>query len=202
MKSLSISDSNQLLAAIGMRIGDWNQIAPTDRTPADLMQRTSFTAPRASSELFCLAFHAAGWLPSGRWKLLQIDNSNYFNVVDRSLLSQLLFGTQWLCNLNTPECSSFLFEYADRGDINQKTDLQIAHLIYSLLLVEGHAYLVSAGSKDKELLAIHDGTLCFSSLRTDVSGATDALTRFKENPRGYPRWVVDAMAQDQDRPVM
>ncbi|WP_129781560.1 hypothetical protein [Peristeroidobacter soli] len=202
MKSLSISDSNQLLAAIGMRIGDWNQVAPIDRTQADLVHRTSFTAPRESSELFCLAFHAAGWLPSGRWKLLQIDNSNYFNVVDRSLLSQLLFGTQWRCNLNAPECSSFLFEYADRADANQKSDLLISHLIYSLLLVEGHAYLVSAASKYQELLAIQDGAVHFSSLQTDVSGAAAALARFKENPSNYPRWVADAMAQDQDRPVM
>jgi hypothetical protein len=202
MKSLSISDSNQLLAAIGMRIGDWNQIASIDRTQADLVHRTSFTAPRESSELFCVAFHATGWLPPGQWKLLQIDNSNYFNVVDRSLLSQLLFGTQWHCNLNAPECSSFLFEYSDRSDINQKSDLLISHLIYSLLLVEGHAYLVSAASKDQELLAIHDGALHFSSLQADASGAVDMLARFKGNPRGYPQWVVDAMAQDQDRPLM
>lgn len=202
MKSLSTSDSNQFLAAIGMRIGDWNQIAPIDRTQADLMHRTSFTAPRESSALFCLAFHATGWLPPGQWKLLQIDNSNYFNVVDRSLLSQLLFGMEWRCDLNSPECSSFLFEYGDRGDVNRKTDLLIAHLIHSLLLVEGHAYLVSAGSKDQELLAIHDGALHFSSLQADASGAANMVTRFKGNPRGYPQWVADAMAQDQHRPVL
>ena len=195
MKNLSTEDANQILAAVGMAIGNWNEIVDS-KIPTSEMKWTNYQAPSVSRELFCFSRHVAGWLPNGDWKLLQLDNSNDLDANKESLLTQLLFGANSLPSHT--QSRSFLFHRSSRDapDIN---DLIVANLIHALLLIEGFGYFVSSGSNQGQRLGIQDGVIYFVARdEKSIEDAKALLEGFESDPNALPPWVTDLIAAGQE----
>lgn len=195
MKNLSTEDANQILAAVGMAIGNWNEIVDS-KIPTSEMKWINHQAPSASRELFCFSRHVAGWLPNGEWKLLQLDNSNCFDANKESLLTQLLFGANSL--QSRTQSRSFLIDRSSR-DAPDVNDLVVANLIHALLLIEGFGYFVSSGGDQGQRLGVQDGVIYFVARNQKcIEDAKALLKEFENDPTSLPSWVTDLIAAGQE----
>jgi hypothetical protein len=125
--------------------------------------------------------HVAGWLPPGRWKLIQLDNSNVWSPVEASFIGTLL----GLSANAAP--NSVLFEFGADNRANAFSELQIANVIFAVLLFEGHAYLASEGSNQSQLVGIQDG---FVYLYSDTP-TESAVSWSDKIPTDTPGWVLE-----------
>jgi hypothetical protein len=197
MKSLSTQEANGYLSRIGMRIGAWNEIADIDSSQSSESGWINFAAPEKSRELVVFAQHAAGWLPKGEWKILQIDNSTALDAVESALVTRLIFGSDDVQSLD--DNRTFLFEFGKSQDDDNKLELLIAHLVFTFLLFNCHVHFVSSGSDSGERLAIQDGYAYFVSRDKDIRGAKALLENFEKQPSHFPQWSVEIIAADQEK---
>ncbi|SFG43780.1 hypothetical protein SAMN05518865_11256 [Duganella sp. CF458] len=196
MKFVTIETVNSCLSQIDMRIGEWNQITDNQLNGNNTGGWLNYAAPKDSHMLFKFSEHVAGWLPKGKWKILQIDNSTYLDAVQENFLGQFLRveGAERLS-----ETRSLLFEFGASKRQDQKLELLIAQLIFIFLLFECHVHVVSSGSVAGQLLSIQDGFVYFQSREMNVQGAELLLDSFRRNPDLSPEWVGEIVAEDQER---
>jgi hypothetical protein len=193
MKALSTQEANAYLAHIGMRIGDWNQIADIGGPQASESSWVNYPAPENSNELLSFSQHAAGWPPKGEWKMLQIDNSTCLDAVQENFIGRLLFGPEYVGRLN--DSRNFLFEFGKSWTDDRNTELLISDLVFSFLLFEAHGYFVSSNSNDGARLGIQDGFAYFSARDKDIHGTNTLLENFARNPLMSPRWIIEIIAE-------
>lgn len=198
MRWLNAKEANFYLATISMEIDSWNRLAYAGAAPNAKPYWRNYQAPKDARSLFNFALHVAGWLPKGSWKMLQIDNSSSFGVIQAAAISRLLPG--WVNPSSTAiQNSSCLFEFSGPELADSDTELLIANVIYLFLLFEGHGYLVSANSKSRECLSIQDGFVYFSSGNEDMAGADTLVRDFEASPLALPRWATEMEISAQDR---
>jgi hypothetical protein len=176
MKLLTIEEANRYLTTIGMEIGNWNQIVDTSVQNEEICW-LNYEAPTRARELLRFSRSVAGWLPKGDWKIVQIDNSSYFDPDRTSLFTGLLFGPEVAPDLS--EHRTFLFQFSNSEATNNNTELVIANLVFVLLLLEEHGYVVSSGSTQGQVLGIQDGVVYFCSRDKSISGAEILLRTFE-----------------------
>lgn len=196
MSTISKNEANRHLSELGMEIGEWNRITymSKEREPFWI----NAAAPKNARELFNYSQHVASWLPQGKWKILQVDDSTWPDAVQSSIFKAFL-GSEKIESVDIAG-KSFLFELSETPQ-RDKAELLISHLIFFFLLFEQHGYLVSSGSVNGELLSLQDGFVYFYSKNQDVSGARSLLSDFKNNPRSYAGWVSDIVAAAQEKDI-
>ncbi|HEY9198440.1 MAG TPA: hypothetical protein VIR60_03665 [Gammaproteobacteria bacterium] len=194
MRCLTTEAANAYLASLGMKVGEWNEISQLYKK----YEWISYKPPRDASRLWRFAQHAAGWLPSGKWKILQIDNSNYLDAVDGLFLSKLL-GTPKAVDFAAEH--SIMFEFGDHRKENENAEFVLTCVIYLFLLFEGNGYVVSSGSSDGEVLGVQDGLAMFISGGHGLANARDTLQAFENDPELYPSWISTIIARRQDEEV-
>src|ERR1700761_1819563 len=86
MKTIDKNAATKYLSSIGMEISSWNGLAYMNATP----QLELYRAPRDSSSLFVFSQYVVDWLPAGKWKILQIDNSTSLDATKSILINRLL----------------------------------------------------------------------------------------------------------------
>lgn len=191
-KLLKADEANEYLKQVCMKLGDWNQIAYSDdRSNPDRPYR-KYRAPSLANELFCFSRHVAGWLPTGAWKILQIDNSASLDQDQYSLIGRLL-----ACSgeyLDIADFRTWLFEFGSEEKQNQTTELVIANVLFGFLLFESHAYLVSSNSAEGELIGVQDGFVYFIARSPQRLSFAESLTlEYERNPTMSPTWVLDTL---------
>lgn len=201
MQSLLKSEAELYLKDIGMGIGDWNQVIDlTDGKSIDtnLVQQK---APDKYLLNFCQ--HVAGWLPSGDWKIFQIDNSTgWMDPVHASMFYGLLHGSDFLSKIDYPEKRSYLFEFSQDKRQMMNQELLLANLIYVFLLFESHGYIVSSGSQQGQVIAIQDGVIYMASRNGNAIDAKKILKSYSENPSKSPNWVLEFMQEEQEASIL
>lgn len=197
IRSISHEKANEYLASIGMQIGNWNEIVDLKKNSNVNVGWKNYPAPRNSRELFNFSYHVAGWLPTGSWKIVQIDNSNYLDAVQAQFVERLLFGPNNTTTLSN--CGTLLFEFENCANDNNNTELLISNLIYLFLLFECHAYFVSSNCLFGEYLAIQDGYAYFIANEKGICGAEILLNAFSQNPLLPPQWIAPIIIEEQER---
>ena len=195
IRALALDEANEYLRPLGFEIGSWNQIASTTSSSKPESAWSKYRAPEHARQLFCFSRHVAGWLPSGKWAMLQIDNSTVLDADAASLLSRLLAFNS---SLGLPAHRRFLFEYGHGEEADSRTALLIANVVFALLLFEAHAYLVSANSTDGQLLGIQDGFAYFASTDKASASVELLLRNFERDPLRQPEWVMNIIARRQE----
>lgn len=188
MRLLTTAEADEYLQTIGMHIGSWNQIADLPRV-GTARTYLPYSAPTNSRELYVFAHHAAGWLPAGKWKIFQIDNSSAFCRDELQFIDTLLGANKGLSGESDAWSQSILFEGAENANLDVSAELTIARLIYLFLLFEQHAYVVSSASLNGQRLGVQDGVVDFES---DVfyRPVADQLMRvFESEPLRLPSWM-------------
>jgi hypothetical protein len=191
MRPLTAEEANGYLHSVGMQIGDWNQITDSG-SQKQAISWVTYEAPKLARELLNFSRHVAGWLPSGAWKLVQLDNSTMFDPTEAAFVGRLMFGPD-----SHPEFSthrSYLFDFAAGAQVRSDTELLLANLIFLFLLFESHSYIVSSGSSLGQILAVQDGSVHLGARDKSGSGAELLLRRFERDPLGPPKWVTDVIA--------
>lgn len=178
MRHVNRDELEQALHAVGMQMGEWNRVVDPERQQGKNDYAASFYSVEMTTlaqDMHQLAAYVAAWLPAGRWKLLHLIYG-CASEYERFLLGRML-GISCL-ELNIPE--SFIFEYGISPDIDHENDLVIINIIFFLMLFENHAFFVSSGSGDGEILSIEDGVVAFKSRKPDISGAQKLLDKYHE----------------------
>jgi len=177
-----------------MKLDDWNRIvnATGDSNPNAIAYR----APRDALQLFCFSRHVMEWVPKGDWWLLQLDNSTPVDPNTASLLSAFL--THDPRRLDFSRNRTFLIESGDAEDGDAGTELRLSNLIFTLLLLEHHAYLVSSNSLDGQMLSLQDGLAYLQTREQNQLKARMLLADFERNPMGNPKWLNEVVARYQD----
>jgi len=191
VKWLTAQQANEHLRLVDLEIGNWNQIIDS-KLQQQARSWITYDAPKDARQLLNFSRHAASWLPSGEWKLVQFDNSAIFDPTEAAFFGRIVSMPAHEFNLVTSR--AFLVKFSESNHAKSETELTIANLIFLLLLFQSHCYIASAGSLSGELLAVQDGSVHFGSRRSDVSGADLLLRRFEREPMTAPRWVMDIIA--------
>jgi hypothetical protein len=193
MKCVPSSQANFWLRAIGMRLDDWNRIVSvaSDCKPNSV----GYQPPRDALKLFCFSRHALEWVPKGNSWLLQLDNSTTFDPSSASLFSTLL--TDGRGKVDLVENRTFLFEFGAGNDRAGRVELQVSNLVFALLLLECHAYLVSSNSTEGQMLSVQDGFAYLETREQNELKARLLIANYERNPIGYPNWVNEIIGRHQ-----
>jgi len=193
MKCIPSSQADLWLRKIGMKLDDWNRIVYISNDfKASL---TQYQAPRDALQLFCFSRHAVEWLPRGDWWLLQLDNSTPFDPDTASLFSPLLASSSG--DLDLVENRTFVFEFDAGEERDGRLGLQISNLVFALLLLRCHAYLVSSKSTEGQMLSLQDGFVYLATREQNELKARVLIASYERNPTGSPKWVNEIVARYQ-----
>ncbi|MGE3298427.1 MAG: hypothetical protein AB7I68_13890 [Porticoccaceae bacterium] len=182
MKYLGDNEANLLLGKVGFSIGEWNRIIYLDHLAE--RHQVSYKAPMDALSLYCFSLHVAGWLPKGKWQIFQIDDATILSPDEAIFLSRLICAEE---PFDFGVHRTFLFDN-DKGDCS-KLNITISHLIFALLLFEGHGYLVSSASHSGEMVCIQDGFVYFISEKHGVHDAQSLISIYENNPKKMPSWM-------------
>jgi hypothetical protein len=195
---LELHEASSRLAGINMGIDSWNRLTYIE--PIDEVKPfwVNYLAPRDARQLINFAYHVAGWLPKGKWKLFQVDNSTAFGVAESALLSYLLPN---LVSTSSSEIqhNTYLVEFGASRLQDNHSELVLANVIYLFLLFEGHGFLVSASSNNQECLSIQDGVVYFSYTDKKISRANELIRDFEHAPLKLPRWLTEIEISNEDQ---
>lgn len=194
MKILNLSEANSYLSEIGMRIGEWNNIA-FKREPQS-SRWLNHKCPDNAAELWAYSQHVAGWVRDGRWKMLQIDNSTNMDIVEVNSIYSLLGVNK--VGVEKSKLNSVIFCYGDDAEENLRINLTVANLVFYFLLFELHAYIVSSESALFGHLSIHDGYSYFHAEEAGIKSAKSLLEKFEMNKRMSPDWVIARIIKHQE----
>jgi hypothetical protein len=191
-RSITCQEAKEILAPIGMTIGNWGQISYSDLNVNEGKAFLRLRAPTAAKELFCLSRHLVSWLPTGCWTLVQMDNSN---VLDRDEIS--IFSKLFSQYDGTLEKRTYVIESGESTEAQRDSAFLIANMIFLLLLFEGHAYVTSSGAVNGEILGLQDGFAYFIARQScNLSRADQIVRDFERAPESTAQWVVDWMVED------
>lgn len=195
MRIISSHQAEALLSTVRMRLGSWNNL---ESMAPRLRNRSAWEKLHApSSNLLSFSHHVAAWLPRGKWKLVQFDDSNgWMDPVQVSLIGSILNGSKESFDFNVNQDKTFLFEFEEGPAVSQ--ELQIGNLVYFMLLFELHMYVASAASSAGEMLAVQDGFVYFCSDEKGIARSRSIMKTFARNPSAYPNWIAEFVAAKQD----
>jgi hypothetical protein len=201
MRLLNLRDANEYLSRIGMHLGDWQQPCDTGDRQRGASHVRMFRPHEHDALNLC--HHLVAWLPNGDWRLFQIDHSTgWIDPIQMSLVSGLLYGVD-IRDLNDCENRSFLFTFGGSdAAADANSSLTIANLMYVFLLLRLHAYVVSSGSRDGEMVALQDGVVYLSSRRDEMSRADALVDALARRPSARPQWILDLIAQRQEQTLV
>lgn len=198
MKFIPPHETNERLASIGMRLGEWGNIEPL--SPASDKAGWKH-APAPPNNLFNFSHHVASWLPSGEWKLVQLDNSSgWIDPAQVSLLASLMSIASNPQILNSSSRNAVLIEF--HGESCVQSELTVGNIIFALLLFKLHAHIVSSGGNAGVLLSIQDGFVYFSGTDSDTRRSESIVANFLANPCSYPVWIRDLAAAGQEAAIL
>jgi hypothetical protein len=193
MELLSTEQANSLLSKLGLTIGQWNEVtaeSSSSRTSGSSYEMHK--APSGAHSLYTFARHVAGWLPSGDWKLIQVDNSTSLNVITAAPIARLLYADDQLHSPDDVNRASIKFAFGSDRRKNAATEILVSELIYYFLLLECHVQVVSSACQDGQFLSIQDGFVYFKFGRGDLARQTSELLRsFEASPEQWPSWLVE-----------
>lgn len=167
MRILSTAEASELLLPLGLRIGNWNELA--DAFGAGIATHKAYAPPRDALQLYVAARRMLDWLPRGAWRFLQIDNSTFPTDDERETFEGLIAARDWQWDVG--EHRSFLFEDA-RGAKSDQAVLTL--LIVFAIAFEWHVHLTSEGARDGQRLALQDGQVYFFG-NTEIIASADVL---------------------------
>ncbi len=195
MKSILIADANSYLGKVGLKIGEWGKVLEVGDDGHGDLGWVNYQAPK--SNLLNFSQYVSSWLPKGKWKIFQIDDSTgWMDPVQVSLFAGLLYGADHVQKVDFNKQRTFLFEFGDDENANKYTELLISNLIYLFFRFELHGYVVSSNGESGRYLGIQDGFAYFFS--KDIDNASALLEEFENNPGAPPEWVINIIADAQE----
>lgn len=196
MKILSRLEADLYLGEIGLRVGDWNQISAIDVDSSKSIKWIKHQAPQNAKELFNFSNHIAAWVPTGKWKVFQIDNSGTLDVIQTLLIDRLLFGSE--SKFTITGHNTFLFEFGDDQVENERNEILIANIIAFFLLFESHGYLVSSDVSSHRRIGVQDGFVYLFCDEFDIASAEFLLKKIGSDRLIPPDWIVEIIAKSQN----
>lgn len=186
MKILSRSEVDTILAPLGMKIGQWNELSAieSDSQTAWIRQK----APTVANELYVASLWLMDWLPQGNWKLIQIDNSTSPSR-DESLLFQRLMNSS-MKEWDVATQRTFVFDFDDDIATRQRFDIVISSVIFLALMSQWHIHIVSSGCSRGQRLALQDGDIYFYGNEESISAAKAVVEQTQLHPLTTPQWVA------------
>lgn len=183
MKVLSRQDADVLLSPLGVKIGHWNELSVI--APDSQIAMTSLKAPTVAIELYVASLWLTDWLPKGKWKLIQIDNSTSPSK-DESLLFERLMNSS-MREWDVATQRTFLFDIDEDIATRQRVDIVISSVIFLALMFEWHIHLVSDGGAQGQRLALQDGVIyCFGN-EENISAAKAVVEHLRLHPLATPQ---------------
>ena len=188
MRYLDADEASRYLLELGFEIGEWRQLTP--RTDQDRIVWEERRAPKDARELHCFSMYVAGWLPPGAWKILQVDNSTSFSVVQASLIGSFLPRGMDFGVILKNAIPSVLWEFSGNGRDDVLVELNLVHLVFAFLLFEAHCYLISSESKDGSIIGLQDGYAYLGRFPVVGRNARDHFSQFDMAPLRIPEWLL------------
>ncbi len=188
MKLLSRPDADTLLSPLGLKIGEWNELS--EIAPDSQPRVQTLVAPKVARDLYVASLWLTDWLPKGKWKLIQIDNSTSPSDDESFLFEQLINipTRRW----DVASQKTFKFELDENCETGQRVDVVISSVIFFALMFEWHIHLVSDGCLDGQRLALQDGDIyCFGS-EESILAAKAIGERLSLHPSSTPKWIEEA----------
>lgn len=168
-----------------MELTNWNSLRYLGEADGLTPWWTNFRPARGASELYAFSVCVTGWLPAGRWNILQIDNSSYLRATDMAYLGALIGVGEPITN----ESHSIFFDFdGDEADHFQN-EMLLAAFCHHFLLHEQHCYIVSSGSDVGGHFALQDGFVYFISRTDQAARAQTLIESYKATPLGLPEWA-------------
>ena len=196
MKILSRLDADLYLGEIGLRVGDWNQLSAISADSSKSIKWIKHQAPKNAKELFNFSNHIAAWVPTGKWKIFQIDNSGTLDVIQTLLIDRLLFGSE--SKFTITGHNTFLFEFGDDQEENERNEILIASTIAFFLLFESHGYLVSSDGSSNRRIGVQDGFAYLFCDEFAIGNAESLLKKIDSDRLTPPDWIVDILVKSQN----
>ncbi|MCP4491060.1 MAG: hypothetical protein GY820_27655 [Gammaproteobacteria bacterium] len=196
MKFLDLDEAKEYLDLIKLKLNDWNGIESKDKANKE-QEWLNIAAPH-DENLLSFCHHIVSWLPEGKWKIFQIDNSTgWMDPVQLSLFAGLLRGVNHYKEYDQDKDRTIFFDF---GIDDGYADLLIANLTYVFLLFRLHGYIVSSGSINGEILAIQDGYVYFISNKK-VVGVEELIKNINSSPLLPPKWLQDFIDNEVDKQI-
>lgn len=187
MKILSHPEADEILAPLDIKIGKWNELSDTVFN----RQNTSviLKAPKAAIEIYVIALWLTDWLPKGKWKLIQIDNSTSPSRDESLLFGQLMSLPMGEWDIATQK--TFLLDLNDDIAARQQLDMVIVSVIFFALMFQWHIHIVSDGGARGQRLAIQDGFAYFFGNDENISAAKTLVEQVFLHPVNTPKWIEE-----------
>lgn len=117
--------------------------------------------------------------------MIVTDHSNVIPDDVGLLLDRITLLDGAACLVNE---GAVLVEYGSDKTENLRNDVAFAGVIHLLLLFEGHAYAVSSGSNEFQVLGVQDGFVYFYGAKSAQESAEKMMRLFESNPLSSPAW--------------
>ncbi len=176
IKVLERDEANILLASLGLRVGDWNELTASNSAG---QLNYAYVPPTEALELYVVSQRLTAWLGTRGWTLLQIDNSTSPTSDERRVFEAVVFEGKTFSFQDGQR--SFLFN-ADSDFDDDSIQTKVALLVYFALLFGWHVHLTSRSSSNGKRLALLDTVAyCFGD-ETAVHAAEKVIDQLTSNP--------------------
>jgi hypothetical protein len=176
MRVLSRIEADHLLLALGLKIGNWNELADDSE---GVVTSKGYRPPRNALELYVVARQLLNWIAGGEWTFLQVDNSTAPANDEIRVFEKLMFHGEERWDIGAQR--SFLLDDASKvGSATDQTSLVL--LIFFSLVFEWHVYLTSKNSTRGQRLALQDGVVYFFGDAKTIERADTLVSRIAESP--------------------
>lgn len=183
MRALTRLDADNILAPLGIKIGEWNELL--EITSASEISMRALKPPTAAINLYVVSLWLTDWLPIGNWKLLQIDNSTSLSNDESLLFQQLLDSLKQGGDVTSER--TFQFVVGEKGATRQRIDVLISSIIFFALMFEWHIHIVADGGAQGQRLALLDGIIYFFGDKESISIAESLEEHLKSHPLATPQ---------------
>lgn len=181
---LKAQDVVKLLEKLSLSVDQWGRVE--DKVPGERLC-SQYNPSRDALELYCFAFHVAGWIRNDEWKLMLFDNSSLLSFDEKIVFSQ--FSSEEFENIFCVENPALLVDLSFGS--RSRSEIKVAYLIYFSLLFEAHCWIVSSAGRHGQHLGIQDGFVYFISRdNAHINSAQDLISNYEACKRKMPNWVV------------
>ncbi|MCG8668734.1 MAG: hypothetical protein MI867_04920 [Pseudomonadales bacterium] len=181
---LKVQEVVQLLEDMSLCIDQWGRVK--DKTKGKQLC-SQYNPSREALELYCFAFHVAGWIRNDEWKLMLFDNSSLLSLDEKVVFSQ--FSSKEFENIFCVENPALLVDL--NVGSRSRSEIKVAYLIYFTLLFEAHCWIVSSACRHGQHLGIQDGFVYFISKDNEhIDSAQDLISNYETNKRKMPDWTI------------
>lgn len=199
MQRIDPKQANDCLSPLCLQIGRWNQITrlgqQADSQPQEFKK---FKSPDDALKLYIFAQHVAGWLPTGDWKIIQIDNSTSLKIDEETSIATVLGDVNSVLQSKSIHQSTFLAKFNSDLAANFITELRISNLIHLFLLLECHVEIVSSNCKAEQFISIQDGYVYLMQGKDgSIIEGPDGMKEFESDPTRSPKWIREFNAKNE-----